>query len=225
MQIAETVARLAASPMAGVMSPIFRFGVYRWIYRDERLASKLYAWLFGISIPLFTWLWAFPNTFEGHNHDPIWIRLPLAVLLVLAIVGMFFLLVGMWWYWAKLDASGKWAKRFWFAVLLFGLWFGAAAYYVCVYLPQIVRGDAARAVQTSSEFEESTSAKRSRRVLLWVLAVWCWVIVTLVAGMTLVPSVMARIPHFEYIRGVVPVALIVTVAYALWVLYARGVRR
>jgi hypothetical protein len=43
--------------------------------------------------------------------------------------------------------------------------------------------------------------------------------------MTLVPALVARIPHFEYIRGVVPVALIVTVAYALWVLYARGVRR
>jgi hypothetical protein len=190
------------------MSAIFQFRTARWIYRDERLASKLYVWLFGICIVLASWLFAFPNAIEGHSHDPLWIRLPLAVLLVSAIVGMFFVWVGMWWYWARLDASGKWAKRFWFAVLLFGFWFGAAAYYVCVYLPQIVRGDAARAVQTSSEFE-----------------VWCCAIVTLVAGMTLVPALVARIPHFEYIRGVVPVALIVTVAYALWVLYARGVRR
>jgi hypothetical protein len=207
------------------MSAIFQFRTARCIYRDERLASKLYAWFFGISIPLLSWLWAFPNAIVGHSHDPLWIRLPLAGLLVSAIVGMFFVWVGMWWYWARLDASGKWAKRFWFVVLLFGFWFGAAAYYVCVYLPQVVRGDAARAVQTSSEFEESTSAKRSRRVLLWVLAGWYCAIVTFVAGMTLVPSVVARIPHFECIRGVVPVALIVTVAYALWVLYARGVRR
>jgi hypothetical protein len=207
------------------MSPIFQFRISRWVYRDERLASKLYAWLFGVSIPLFSWLWAFPNAFEGYNHDPLWIRLSLAVLLVLAIVGMFFLLVGMWWYWAKLDASGKWAKRFWFVVLLFGFWFGAAAYYVCVYLPQIVRGDTARGVRTSSEFEESTGAKRSRRVLLWVFAAWWCAIVAFVVAMTMAPTMVARIPHFEYLRGVVPVALIVTVAYALWVLYARGTRK
>jgi hypothetical protein len=207
------------------MSAIFRFRGARWIYRDERLASKLYAWLFGTSLALALWLFAFPTAVVEHIHDPLWIRLPLAALLVAAILGLFFVWVGMWWYCARLDASGKWAKRFWFVVLLCGFCFGAAAYYVCVYLPQIVRGDSVRVAETSSGFEESTSAKRSRRGLMWVLAVWWCAIVAFVAAMTLAPGVVARSPHFDYIRGVVPVALIATVAYALWVLYARGARK
>jgi hypothetical protein len=78
------------------MSALFQFRTARWIYRDERLASKLYAWLFGVCAALFSWLFAFPNAVAGHSRDALWIRLPLAVLIVLAIIGMFFLRAGMW---------------------------------------------------------------------------------------------------------------------------------
>jgi hypothetical protein len=114
-----------ARAAAGGMSAILQFRTARWIYRDERLSSKLCALLFGVCVALFSWLFAFPHAVEGYSHGPLWIRVPLAVLLVLAIVGMFFVSVGMWWYWAKLDVSRKWAKRFWFFVLLCGFCFGA----------------------------------------------------------------------------------------------------
>ena len=82
-----------------------------------------------VCIALLSWLFAFPHVVERHRDGPLWIRVLLAVLLVLAIVGMLFVWVGMWWYWAKLDVSGNWARRFWFFVLLCGFCFGAAAGY------------------------------------------------------------------------------------------------
>src|SRR5580698_4738424 len=85
-----------ARAAAGEMSAILQFRTARWIYRDERLSSKLYAWLFGVCVALFSWLFAFPHAVERYSHGPLWIRVPLAVLLVLAIVGMFFVRVGMW---------------------------------------------------------------------------------------------------------------------------------
>lgn len=44
--------------------------------------------------------------------------------------------VGMWKYWAQVDDAGRWAKRFWFLILLVGLWYGSVLYCYLVYLPQ-----------------------------------------------------------------------------------------
>jgi hypothetical protein len=47
-----------------------------------------------------------------------------------------FLWVGMWRYWAHVDNSRKWTKRFWFIVLLLGFWYGSVLYCYFAYLPQ-----------------------------------------------------------------------------------------
>src|ERR1700749_946633 len=52
-------------------------------------------------------------------------RLPLTTAAILGCLGLIFLWLGMWWYWVRLDDSGRWSKRFWFIVLLAG--FGTAA--------------------------------------------------------------------------------------------------
>ena len=52
---------------------------------------------------------------------------------------LFFLWLGMWWYWVRLDESKKYLKRFWFLILLFGFWFGSCIYCYFVYLPQMFR--------------------------------------------------------------------------------------
>jgi hypothetical protein len=211
------------------MSGLFQFRIYRWLFQRDRLASKLYAWLFALCIALFIWLWTSAQTLESHSHDALRIRLSLAILLLAAIAGMFFLWIGMWWYWATLDDSGKWAKRFWFLMLLFGVWFGGAMYYVCVYLPQAIGGRAgnpsSRTVETESALDEPTRARFSWHPLMWLATAWWCGMILLVAAMTFAPRVIARIPHFEYIRFIVPIALVASLAYALWVLYASGMRR
>jgi hypothetical protein len=48
----------------------------------------------------------------------------------------------MWHYWGECDSSSPAARRAWFFVLIFGLWYGAVLYYLFVYLPSTLRLDA-----------------------------------------------------------------------------------
>jgi hypothetical protein len=115
------------------------FPLARKLFRDDRLASRGYATLFAISSILTVCvefiLWS--------RLDPakmsFWMRLPLAFVGVFGTLGLLFLYIGMWWYWARLDDSDRWWKRFWFVVLLVGFWNGSVPYFLFVYLPQVVR--------------------------------------------------------------------------------------
>lgn len=71
---------------------------------------------------------------------PVWARYPWVIICMAGTCGLFFLWFGMWRYWAKLDDSGKFTKRLWFVILLFGLWLGGCLYYYGAYLPQVIRG-------------------------------------------------------------------------------------
>jgi hypothetical protein len=68
-----------------------------------------------------------------------WMRLPWGLMGIVGPIGLFFLLLGMWRYWMRLDDSGPAAKRFWFFVLLVGFWYGSVLYFYSVYLPQVFR--------------------------------------------------------------------------------------
>jgi hypothetical protein len=68
---------------------------------------------------------------------------------VLGSLGVFFLWSGMWRYWTRIDESSKTGRRFWFCILLVGLWYGAALYYGLVYLPQVKRHWGGRAKEAS----------------------------------------------------------------------------
>lgn len=54
-----------------------------------------------------------------------------------AAVGAVSLLVGMWLYWLKCDASPRRTRILWFFVLLLGLSYGAIPYYLFVYIPAV----------------------------------------------------------------------------------------
>jgi hypothetical protein len=56
---------------------------------------------------------------------------------VLGSLSVFFLWSGMWRYWTRIDESSKAGRRFWFCILLVGLWYGAALYYALIYVPQV----------------------------------------------------------------------------------------
>jgi hypothetical protein len=66
-------------------------------------------------------------------------RLPWGILGVVGPIGLFFLWLGMWRYWVRLDSSRVWVKRIWFPVLLFGFWWGSVLYFFSIYLPQTLR--------------------------------------------------------------------------------------
>src|SRR5579872_5897649 len=46
---------------------------------------------------------------------------------------LFFLWLGMWRYWSRMDSSTSFQKRLWFVVLLLGFWYGSCLYLLCVY--------------------------------------------------------------------------------------------
>lgn len=54
-----------------------------------------------------------------------------------AAVGVVSLLVGMWLYWLKCDASPKRTRILWFFALLLGVSYGAIPYYLFVYIPAV----------------------------------------------------------------------------------------
>jgi hypothetical protein len=58
---------------------------------------------------------------------------------VLGSLSVFLLWSGMWRYWTRIDESRKAGRRFWFCILLVGIWFGAALYYALVYVPEVKR--------------------------------------------------------------------------------------
>ena len=120
-------------------SRLWSFSVTKGLFRDDRLASRGYATLFAISSILTVCV----ELLLGSRVEParmsFWMRLPIAFVGVFGTLGLLFLFIGMWWYWARLDVSGRWWKRFWFVVLLVGFWNGSIVYFLFVYLPQVVR--------------------------------------------------------------------------------------
>ena len=68
-----------------------------------------------------------------------WTRLPWGILGIFGPAALFFLYLGMWWYWVRIDNSAKIGKQVWFVVLLFGAVYGSVLYYFCVYWQQTTR--------------------------------------------------------------------------------------
>jgi hypothetical protein len=52
---------------------------------------------------------------------------------VIGLLSILLIWLGMWRFWKIYDRSARQVKRITFAVLLFGVWFGAIAYYLFVY--------------------------------------------------------------------------------------------
>jgi len=115
------------------------FALSRWVFQGDRLASRVYQILFFASALMVLAMIPF---FLG-RVDParmsFWPRLPWGLLGVFGPIGLFFLWIGMWCYWVKLDHSFVWLKRGWFLVLLFGFWYGSVLYFFFAYLPQVNR--------------------------------------------------------------------------------------
>ena len=108
-------------------------------FKDEWLATHQAGRLFLVSTFLVL---ALTPVFLGRidtSTMSFWTRLPWGILGILGPIALFFLWLGMWRYWVRLDNSKVWAKRAWFVILLFGFWWGSCVYCYFVYLPQVFR--------------------------------------------------------------------------------------
>lgn len=106
-------------------------------FRDDWLVTKEASWFFFLAALLTL---ALTPVFLGRvdtTRMSFWHRLPWGLLGVIGPVALFFLWMGMGRYWFRLDRSQPWVKKVWLAVLVFGIWYGACAYYFFAYLPQI----------------------------------------------------------------------------------------
>jgi hypothetical protein len=117
-----------------------RFGPFALFerFRDDWLITSQAQRLFVVAS--FVALAVTP-VFFGWGRDTaktsIWIRIPLATLGLVGPLAFFFLWVGMWRYWARIDDSSKTIKTLWFIILLFGLFYGSILYNFAVYRPQV----------------------------------------------------------------------------------------
>jgi hypothetical protein len=126
---------------------LFRFPIANTVFRDDRLVSSRYAVLFGVSAAMTIGL----IFFMGHSrspwaarlsdpsHFPPGLKLLWLLLFTATLASVFFLWLGMWFYWARMDYSGKVVKTISFFVLLFGAFYASIAYYLSFYLWQTIR--------------------------------------------------------------------------------------
>ena len=71
------------------------------------------------------------------QHSSALLRDGTNLLGMLGAVGGVIIYFSMWFYWAQIDRSRRNTKRFWFFVLLLGLWYGSCLYYFLIYRPQV----------------------------------------------------------------------------------------
>src|SRR3954451_15693035 len=105
----------------------------RWM--QTRRAAQLF---FVASLLILPLLPFFTGTIEP-SGDTTFSIVFWGLLGVFGSLSIFFLWLGMWRYWAKVDTSSGWAKRIWFLVMLIGFWYGSCLYCWCVYLPKVIK--------------------------------------------------------------------------------------
>lgn len=108
----------------------------RNLLRDEWLVSTQASRLFLIAALCVIALLPFFLGLVDPDQMSFWRRLPWGLLGIVGPVSIFFLWIGMWRYWIRIDDSSVWSKRGSFLLLLLGVWYGATIYYFFFYLPQ-----------------------------------------------------------------------------------------
>jgi hypothetical protein len=114
-------------------------GLAPWnMFGDEWLTTRRAAKLLFLATLLLptatvqSFGWANPSDMR------MWEKVVWCILAVADVLAILFLWLGMCRYWVRLDDSRAFAKRIWFPVVFFGLWWGAGLYHYCVYLPQVL---------------------------------------------------------------------------------------
>jgi hypothetical protein len=108
------------------------------LFRDSWIVSPQAARLFLVSVPFVLALTPFLFGWLDIARVTIWMQIAAGVLGVVGTIASFFLWLGMWRYWMRLDTSKPMMKRLWFVILLIGFEYGSVLYYFCIYRPQVI---------------------------------------------------------------------------------------
>ena len=183
----------------------------QWIGTRRAALLFLIASFFVLSLVPVFFGWVQPSKSSPSNF--IW-----GVVGVLGSISIFFLWIGMWKYWARLDRSGRWAKRLWFIVMLVGFWDGSCLYCWCIYLPQVIRSGRQGVAPSSIE------PSRHQRAIFGKSLLVAWVCFFLfVAILFVLPGKLAfAIP---ILRICLIVLGLTSFTHAIRWLYRQGVRR
>jgi hypothetical protein len=133
--------------------------------------------------------------------------------------GIVFLWLGMWRYWARLDNSGRWAKRFWFVVMLAGFWYGSCLYCWFIYLPQVIRAGRLGVQPTISE------PPRHRKAVFGGFLLTGWVAFLLFVVIIFAFPKLATVGGVGILRIASIVLVLASFGYAIGWLYRQGVSR
>jgi hypothetical protein len=105
--------------------------------RDDQIVSRRAVRFFVASSLFVVGLTAFLLTGIDPAKLPFWYRLPITILVMLAVVATFSVWIGMWRFWIRLDRSSKAIRRMWFVLLLIGFWWSSCLYLYIVYFPTV----------------------------------------------------------------------------------------
>ena len=127
---------------------------------------------------------------------------------------VFFIWIGMWRYWARIDPSPKWVRRFWFVILLAGFWCGSVLYYFLMYLPQCLKG------QNERNFAPAAVGKPLRGFASILIGGWALLLVG-----TLLTFILPKMSGFYILFRLSICLVLFTVVYIAMRLYRLGMNR
>ena len=107
--------------------------VWKWL-PDRAVVSLTSAILFGLASSIIVVVTVI--TAEVNRRDDVFLHKDaiLALAGALAALSVVFLWGGMWTYWVDWDTSPTATKRLWFVIMVCGVWYGAIAYFLAVYV-------------------------------------------------------------------------------------------
>jgi hypothetical protein len=171
-------------------------------------------------------VWAIILRFWGPSATTGPGQLVLGISGAAAALGIFALLVPMWFFWFKCDHQPRWRKAVWFFLLLFGFSFGAVPYYAAVYLPAVTRHRQGTPIPA---FQARATAALTLKIGLFgkvLIAGWALLFLTVAAIFTF-PKGMSHVLHpiADYFVLWPATLLIATFIYGVGLALRMGLRR
>jgi hypothetical protein len=197
--------------------------VFEW-FKDDWLVSRRAVKLFSIStvfvlatVPIFF------VPIDPEKLSPLF-RIPFGIEGLLGPLSIFFLWIGMWRYWLRLDSSTGFLKATSFFLLLLGLAFGAVLYCFIVYRPQVLRRSWGQPPDDDGGEYEKTPLWGNRKIAVTMAC-------AILGFGVLLPEVIKKIgwkDHLDDYWAIVTLlfalALICALAYPLVQLFRIGMR-
>lgn len=202
-------------------------------FRDDWIVTRLAMRLFFLSTIIVLVLMPIVYGWINPKRISVWANLGWGLLGIVGPVALFFLLLGMWRYWLRIDDSGRWSKRFWFVMLLIGVWWWYALCLYCwiVYLPKVIRRNriAIKEETVSVGFYPGPKNTTYTPGIFGKVLISCWVLFfgSLVATLLLLkPGKLPDwLPSVESLRFFMILLVVTSIVYGIRWLYRLGMKR